>query len=109
MSHSGSNTRALVVAPRSAFEHCGSSRVQLVIEDVVGTPESVFFALGSTTVGIGNRRTVRVSWTVVTAPNAPDARTVMRVSPAGSQSAALHCDQLPGAMGVASVNGPFPI
>ena len=43
-SHSGSNRRAFELVPMSALEHCGSSRVQLVIEDVVGTPESVFGA-----------------------------------------------------------------
>ncbi len=81
MSHSGSNKRAFELTPMSALEHCGSSRVQLVIEDVVGTPAAVFFAFLSTTAGIGKRRTVIVFWTVVIPPYASMARAVMIVSP----------------------------
>ena len=35
----------------SASVHCGSSRVQLVIDDVVGAPEKVVFEPGGTTIG----------------------------------------------------------
>ena len=35
----------------SASVHCGSRRVQLVIDDVVGAPDNVVFAPGGTTIG----------------------------------------------------------
>ena len=35
----------------SASVHCGSSRVQLVIDDVVGAPENVVSLPGGTTIG----------------------------------------------------------
>jgi hypothetical protein len=48
---SGSNTRALEPVPMSASVHCGSRRVQLVMDDVVGAPENVVFPPGGTTIG----------------------------------------------------------
>ena len=102
--HSGSNRRAFEVAPRSASVTCGSSRVQLVTDDVVGTPVRVRGSAGSPPAGMGKRRTVRVLRQVVTDANTSEAATVRGWSPGGSDSGTL---QVPWAT-CRSVGGPPP-
>src|SRR5262245_2435230 len=59
----------------SASVHCGSRRVQLVIDDVVGAPDSVVFAPGGITMG-GCGSTLNVFEISPTVPKLSVARTV---------------------------------
>jgi hypothetical protein len=83
---------------------CGSSRVQLVTDEVVGTPARVRGSAGSPPAGMGKRSTVRVLRQLVTDANGSDAWTVRGWSPGGSDRGTL---QVPLATG-RSVGGPSP-
>ncbi len=73
--HSGSKMRALELVPMSALEDCGSRRVQLVIDDVVGAPVKVVSLPGGTTIG-GSGWTAKGLVISPTVPKVSNARMV---------------------------------